>query len=54
MLPVVAHEINPAHRRFISGKSLDDLPTMIAATIIHENDLKGHGPRGQHFCQTSA
>ncbi len=51
MLSVVAHEINPAHRRSMSGKCRDDVPTMIPATIIHENDLKGRGPRGQDFGQ---
>ena len=39
MLPVVAHQVDPADARVRRGELLDPLPARVVAPVVHEHDL---------------
>ena len=53
VLAVIAHQVDAAHPRVLSGQPADDVPAPVAAAVVDEDDLGARGLRAQHRLQPS-
>ena len=51
MLPVIAHQVDPAHAWILPCQRLNDLPALVRAVIIDQDHLIMIGKAGKHSIQ---
>jgi hypothetical protein len=48
VLAVIPHQIDPLHPISLCDKLADDFPTVVAAAVVYQDQLKALGTRAKH------
>ena len=53
VLAVVAHQVDGVNPRVLRGQAGDDVPTVVGAVVVDEDEFVIFGERGQDFAQAA-